>query len=622
MDSQSAYARACLACSLTIETIGQASISKHETCRSAKLLLGRNEFSEPVLQAHLGQVMKRFSLNAMKIHRRFMKEGKTTISLPNDKIQLLISNCPPDKLLIFLKTLVGKLAKHTTLPPAKQVTARERIFACASNDSFTEISPLCDEDVQCVRASTKHPSATPTGTKSIKRKRDGEMASDEKENAQPGGGKGGSKVARRNISLTRSPMELTRDQYRVLEAITSGKNVFFTGSAGTGKSLLLRRALGSLPPEHTFATASTGIAASHINGMTLHSFAGIGSGKASLNDCIALANRSVVSAQWKKCKHLIIDEISMVHGEYFAKLEAVARVIRKSEQPFGGIQLIVCGDFLQLPPVDKASNDSKKMFAFQTSAWRRCIEKSIELMEVKRQTDSSFIDILQQIRRGYCPPLITKILTQTAAHRLHIHGLQATKLSPRNDDVDEINDNSLDCLPGECCVFTAQDSDPSMSKRLSDLCPASKEIRLKKGAQVMICKNIDVKEGLVNGTRGVVIGFEKGSSGFPVIRLLNGKEVTIQPHNFTFKYSGGITLVRRQLPLKLAWAVSIHKSQGMTLDLVEMSLGRVFEYGQAYVALSRARSLKGLRVLEFSAQCVKAHPKVIEFYDSLETDSN
>ncbi|NXR97722.1 PIF1 helicase, partial [Oxylabes madagascariensis] len=434
---------------------------------------------------------------------------------------------------------------------------------------------------------------------------------------------------------------LSAEQEAVLGAVRSGKSIFFTGSAGegprplssaprgkawpltccfspegTGKSFLLKRIVGSLPPNITYATASTGVAACHIGGTTLHAFAGIGSGKAPLEQCIQLAERPGVRQHWLACQHLIIDEISMVDGKFFDKLEAVARAVRKRDEPFGGIQLIICGDFLQLPPVCKANEETK--FCFQAKSWRKCIHINMELTEVRRQTDKTFVSLLNAIRLGRCTEEVTRQLMQTAAHRSERDGILATRLCTHKDDVEITNERRLQQLPGELVhVFEALDSDPMLVKLIDAQCPVGGRVELKLGAQVMLAKNLDVSQGLVNGARGVVVGFESEQKGLPKVRFLCGVTQLIKMEKWIIKGASGVHLSRQQLPLKLAWAISIHKSQGMSLDCVEISLSRVFESGQAYVALSRARSLAGLRVLDFDPKVVRADPAVLQFYRQL-----
>ncbi|NWX94831.1 PIF1 helicase, partial [Nothoprocta ornata] len=427
----------------------------------------------------------------------------------------------------------------------------------------------------------------------------------------------------------------------VLGAVLSGKSVFFTGCAGTGKSFLLKRIVGSLPPEGTYATASTGVAACHVGGTTLHAFAGIGSGKAPLEQCIQLAERPGVRQHWLACQHLVIDEISMVDGKFFDKLEAVARAVRKRDEPFGGIQLIICGDFLQLPPVRKANEETKFCFQVkkktfrsashsfqiclflnkrvicQAKSWRKCIQINMELTEVRRQNDKTFISLLSAVRLGRCTEEVARLLMQTATNRAERDGILATRLCTHKDDVELTNERRLQQLPGEMHTFEALDSDPVLVKLIDAQCPVGSRVELKLGAQVMLAKNLDVSQGLVNGARGVVVGFESEQKGMPKVRFLCGVTQVIKVERWVFKGPSGVYLSRQQLPLKLAWAISIHKSQGMSLDCVEISLSRVFESGQAYVALSRARSLAGLRVLDFDPKVVRADPSVLQFYRQL-----
>ncbi|XP_050682255.1 ATP-dependent DNA helicase PIF1 isoform X2 [Leptidea sinapis] len=299
----------------------------------------------------------------------------------------------------------------------------------------------------------------------------------------------------------------------------------------------------------------------------------------------------------------------MVDGAYFEKLEAVARYIRRTDKPFGGIQLILCGDFLQLPPVvDK--NKGEKRFCFQTSCWEKCIDLCYELKEVHRQTDQEFISILNSIRIGRVTKEISDRLVKTASQKIESDGILATRLCSHTNDSKMINVSKLSELNSEQKIYSAQDSDNATTVLdIQTIAPA--KLVLKIGAQVMLLKNINVNAGLVNGARGVVVKFEEG---FPVVRFKNKKEYTARTERWYVKNSNGSLLCRKQVPLNLAWAFSIHKSQGLTLDCVEMSLSKIFEAGQAYVALSRAQSLDTLRVLDFDARHVWADSKVLEFY--------
>lgn len=299
----------------------------------------------------------------------------------------------------------------------------------------------------------------------------------------------------------------------------------------------------------------------------------------------------------------------------FQKIEAVARYIRRNDKPFGGIQLILCGDFLQLPPVIKNNDksDESKRFCFQSEVWSKVISLSFELKIVHRQKDPEFVRILNLVRVGYVNAEISKQLMATSKQKIESNGILATQLCSHTVDSDLINQSKLNNLKGEERVFEAQDSDSAHTKQLDSQVLAPTLLTLKIGAQVMLLKNINVADGLVNGARGVVIGYSN-TGGLPIVKFKNNKEYVTKPEKWIVKTPTGALLTRKQVPLKLAWAFSIHKSQGLTLDCVEMSLSKVFEAGQAYVALSRAQSLQSIRILDFNAKQVWANPDVLRFY--------
>lgn len=242
--------------------------------------------------------------------------------------------------------------------------------------------------------------------------------------------------------------------------------ITFAGSAGTGKSYLLRRIISALPPDGTVATASTGVAACLISGMTLHAFAGIGSGEASLQRCLQMADRSACAQLWRKCKTLIIDEISMVDADYFTKIEAVARHVRRNEKPFGGVQLILCGDFLQLPPVTSRGAENKKSFCFQSPAWINCVQATYELQTVHRQSDPEFVSMLNLLRIGRVTEEVEARLMATSKQRIEKNGILATQLCSHTKEVNMINQSKLEQLEGTGTVFEAQDSDRNFSAQL------------------------------------------------------------------------------------------------------------------------------------------------------------
>ncbi|XP_075040101.1 ATP-dependent DNA helicase PIF1 [Mixophyes fleayi] len=607
-------------CGVAIEYLnasGQA--LKRKVIRNAFTTLGRNEFRELVLKVSDGKLSQNFTLKQIQLFSRFIQDGKSSIVLQPDNVQLLISNCPSDKLKHFMKTL---MIKHEAWKSEKPVNERMRLLSGLPR-MFETISPVQKKDVlQANEMRAKCNTETPVKGKGLSNRgpnaangcRQKRPRTESSENSLVSELRPSKKLT---LTMPRQ-MQLSSEQSLILSTVLSGRNVFFTGSAGTGKSFLLKRIIGALPPKSTYATASTGVAACHIGGTTLHAFAGIGSGKAPLEQCIEMAHRPGVRQHWISCRHLIIDEISMVEGELFDKLEAVARAVRCRDEPFGGIQLIVCGDFLQLPPVTQASSQTK--FCFQAKSWRKCIHLNMELTAVRRQTDKKFISLLQAIRLGRCTEEVTRQLLLTSNHKIERDGILATRLCTHKDDVDLTNERRLQQLPGEIHTYDALDSDPMLVKTMNTQCPVAQQIQLKKGAQVMLAKNLDVAQGLVNGARGVVIGFEGAGKALPKVRFLCGVTEVMKMERWVIKGHGGIYLTRQQLPLKLAWAISIHKSQGMTLDCVEISLSRVFESGQAYVALSRARSLEGLRVMDFDPKAVNANPYVLHFYARLKKE--
>uniref|UniRef100_A0A8D0L525 ATP-dependent DNA helicase PIF1 n=1 Tax=Sphenodon punctatus TaxID=8508 RepID=A0A8D0L525_SPHPU len=605
---------AWIQCSICIERLNPGSLAspKRQAIRDACLSLGRNEFRELVLQvSESGRPPQSFVLrpDEVQLFTRFVQDGKSCVRLgPGGQqwqVQLLLSNCPPERLRRFVRTL---RIKHESGQEAgaKPITERTRLLAALPR-SFDTISPVQARDVQQARQHRQDPlggETTPVKGKGQRNPRGIGLPCRlpqkraRTESAKTPSAADGQSVERPPALLPlRSPVRLSQEQSVVLSAVLSGKNVFFTGSAGTGKSYLLKRIVGSLPPKSTFATASTGVAACHVGGTTLHAFAGIGSGKAPLNQCIELAQRAGVRQHWLSCHHLIIDEISMVEGDFFDKLEAVARAVRKRDDPFGGIQLIICGDFLQLPPVSKVTEQPK--FCFQAKSWRKCIHINMELTEVRRQSDRSFIAILHAVRLGRCTDEVTRQLTQTATNRVERDGILATRLCTHKDDVELTNAKRLQQLPGDVCCFEAVDSDPVLVRTIDAQCPVGQRIELKPGAQV------------------IRVTCLKWLEGTHLVRFLCGVTEVMGLERWVFKGPAGIYLSRQQLPLKLAWAISIHKSQGMSLDCVEISLSLVFESGQAYVALSRARSLEGLRVLDFDPKVVRANPCVLQFYRSL-----
>ncbi|KAH9139777.1 hypothetical protein AeRB84_015943 [Aphanomyces euteiches] len=415
--------------------------------------------------------------------------------------------------------------------------------------------------------------------------------------------------------------QLTPDQVRVIEAVQRNENVFFTGRAGTGKSFLLRRLQRLLSPVGLYCTATTGIAAFHIHGITLHHFAGLrpNDNLHSVSSMLtAIRRHKDALFRWQNARTLVVDEISMLgtYGRMFEALEAIARALRQSERFFGGIQLILTGDFYQLPPV--AEDRQPSSFCFQVDAWKRysplafgsvaniCsgITTSISLDQVFRQRDAEFIAILNSIRIGaYSDAMLAKLNARVAA----APPPDAIHIFTHNDDVIEMNKARLDALQGKAHEYAAIDTGNMELLRGS---PVPSLIQLKKGAKVMLTKTLSVAAGLVNGARGVVLGFAPETQ-LPHVRFDHGHSQVISLEVFAVSANQTVMASRQQLPLTLAYAISIHKSQGLTFSTAAVHLAKVFEYGQAYVALSRLSSLAGLTLTApLTRQAIRVHPQL------------
>jgi ATP-dependent DNA helicase PIF1 len=332
---------------------------------------------------------------------------------------------------------------------------------------------------------------------------------------------------------------------------------------------------------------------------------------------------------WRDCGALVIDEISMLDGDLFDKLNHIAKEVKNCRRPFGGIRLVVCGDFLQLPPVGVGSG--RERFAFESEGWAEALEESFILTVPFRQSDPELLRILNEVRNGTVSRPSTERLRSTQHHNLERAGMVPTTLHSHNRDVDSINSQELQKLHGcETVTYEAEDwCENSFHKgQLEKNCLVERRISLKEGAQVMLLKNLDVEGGLANGTRGVVTGFEvseepsgKKEVAYPRVRFRtpDGREIekVIVPEEFSTEQAGKKVSRRQQVPLRLAWAMSIHKSQGATISLLKVNASACFDYGQVYVALSRCTSLESLQCIGFDPQKARAHPKVLSFYQSL-----
>jgi len=430
------------------------------------------------------------------------------------------------------------------------------------------------------------------------------------------------------------PSTLNADQKAAADYIFSGGNAFLTGAAGVGKSYLLNYLIQGLRGKYergegenkaVVVTAATGIAATHISGVTIHSWSGIRLGTGGSRILVPRVKQNKEACdRWRKAKVLVLDEVSMIDGMLFQALYEIGREVRGCRsKPFGGIQLVLSGDFFQLPPVSLA----RCGFAFETLAWSKAAVKMVELRTVVRQSgDQSFINILNKVRVGQCPLEISQALEACHVSRkpLPIDGIVPTKLYCTNRNVDEENNRKLAQLPGNERLFNAADNfkgnysrevQKNIIQTMDKKVPL--QLRLKIGAQVIITRNMP-NFSLVNGSRGIVKSFEEAKGDtklYPLVHFSNGVKMIVRDER-VFQGGASGALVRTQLPLKLAWSLTVHKSQGMTIERAELQLDDAFDFGQVYVALSRITSLEGLWVRggQITQSVVKAHPKVIAFY--------
>lgn len=510
-----------------------------------------------------------------------------------------------------------------------------------------------------------------------------------------------------------SDIQLTTEQSSVVKYIIDGKSLFLTGRAGTGKSYTLRHVIGMLPTSTTFVTATTGCAGINIGGITYYKFSGIGLGNGSVDDIMKRLSKQG-RANWLACRTLIIDEISMMKGQMFDKLEEIARRVRGphfrsvaqglleladdienasktlsatelqsfatrvvtriraastvifdvdiiaklralaltpvndvqagalagiasliidlADRTFGGIQVIGCGDFFQCPPVNKkfSPDDEDALQCFEAKKWNEVFTIQIELTQVKRQHEPLALEFVNALRESDTDKKGVVQLDQkwidlmdylARPLKARKDGILPTKLFCTNRDVDRENLVELNRLDGKEHVFLAVDTgtDP-WRKDMETHCIAPSELRLKVGAQVMLIKNSMSNPRLVNGSRGIVTRFEMDPDNptckapLPMVKFKNGDEEIIRHETWEIQDQAARSLASRtQVALKLAYSVSLHKSQGMTLDYCEVDISDAFDYGLAYVGLTRFVTLPGLRIIRYNLQKIRHNPRVVLF---------
>lgn len=420
-------------------------------------------------------------------------------------------------------------------------------------------------------------------------------------------------------------------QREALDILKTGANVFLTGEPGSGKTHTVNQYAAYLRNHEIepAITASTGIAATHIGGMTIHSWSGLGiKRKLDKYDIDRIASKEYVVKRVRRIKVLVIDEVSMLSSETLSMIDAVCREIKQNSLPFGGIQVIFVGDFFQLPPIVKKDTENDRPtllaeeplnhFAYNSFAWKKASAIVCYLTEQYRQDDADFLFVLSSIRRdSFGEKHLRHIESRKIEYDFSPDGVP--KLFSHNVDVDYVNNEMLAKISGKPEVFFMRSRGSKfLAGTLKKSCLSPEKLYLKVGAAVMFTKN-NIKEGFVNGTLGSVERFDK-VSGYPIVKIRNGRRVEVEPMDWQMEENGRVLASITQLPLRLAWAITVHKSQGMSLDAAVMDLSNVFEYGQGYVALSRIRRLSGLHILGWNEKAFKVHPEILSkdksFYEA------
>ena len=415
---------------------------------------------------------------------------------------------------------------------------------------------------------------------------------------------------------------LQSESMRQLQALTimmSGANVFLTGAPGAGKTYTLRQFINRAQRsgKKVAVTASTGIAASHLNGTTIHSWSGLGIlDVLSHEDLQRLGASERLMKRYNSTDVLVIDEVSMLHGVRLDMINELAKKLRGSDEAFGGMQVVLVGDLFQLPPVSRGRTDFD--FAHLSQAWQELDPQICYITEQHRQRDNNDLLTLLEAMRANTFDVTHQDMLGARLKQKADEQTVLTRLFAHNIDVDTINQRHLAALPGSEYIFHMQTKGAKGKvEQLTKSVLAPAELRLKLDAEVMFVAN-NFAEGFVNGSRGKVIGF---NDGFPIVELLTGRTIEVERHSWSLVEDGKTRAEVEQLPLRLAWAITIHKSQGMSLDAAEIDLSQAFTPGMGYVALSRVRSLEGLYLKGINAMALNMHPQIYEFDRALQQAS-
>jgi len=423
---------------------------------------------------------------------------------------------------------------------------------------------------------------------------------------------------------------LSEKQQNAFDYMKSGKNVFITGPGGSGKSFLIKYFIDWYKSEKEndeskiFITSTTGLSSLLIDGMTINRYSGIGTGTKDIETLYKkIIKMGKLKKRWCNTSVLIIDEISMMDADIFDKLEILAKRIRKNEDRFGGIQIILSGDFLQLPPV-KSNN-----FCFESFTWDFIIDKIFYFDKIIRQNDINLQNILNNVRLGIVNEDVKKVLNSRLNVNLdNENGIIPTLLFSKKNIVLDYNEKELKKLIDSGNENYTYNSYYEFSKNINEESKdfyidiinnqyqVEDKLTFSKLSQVMLTINIPELE-LANGSRGIIIDFSKEKKN-PIVLFLNGKTLEIEPNEFIIDEENDI-IKKIQIPLILSWAITIHKAQGMTLDLVKTDIGNsIFEYGQVYVVLSRVKNIEGLSLINIDYSKIKAHPKILKYYKNIE----
>lgn len=401
-------------------------------------------------------------------------------------------------------------------------------------------------------------------------------------------------------------------QSTALDILKMGRNVFLTGAPGTGKTYVINKYVRYLRDNGVFPSivAPTGIAASHIGGMTIHSCFGLGHidgvpGPAYLKKALG---KPLVKRRLEGMKVLVVDEVSMLSPELFETMDLMLQMAKANNEPFGGVQLVLSGDFFQLPPVSREYKEIR--YVWQTGLWNELELHTCYLHEKYRQSDGALLSLLEEIRSADVSEDSMNYLRQR--YKRKPEGIAApTKLYTHNADIDRINLEHLEAIPGGVKTFHATTHGPAAKiEKILNNSLTQQVVSLKKGAAVMFIKN-SPQGDFINGTLGEVTGFDE-DDGYPIVETSKGA-ITAAPMEWLLEDEEGKTEAKVvQVPLRLAWAITVHKSQGMTLDAAEIDLSKTFEVGQGYVALSRLRSLEGLMLMGMNQVALRVDQQVVE----------